>query len=259
MYIVLSPAKNLDEKTTPPPVIPSHAALLEHSDNLMQQLRTLAPQDLAQLMHVSDKIAQLNYTRNQTWQLPFTPDNAKPAIFLFKGDVYEGIDAYNMANSSLDYLQEHLGLLSGLYGLLKPFDLIQPYRLEMGTAFANTRGKNLYEFWQNTITDLLNQRITQSNAKTLVNLASQEYFKSVNTKQLAVPMITPIFKDEKNGQYKIISFYAKRARGLMTRFAAEEKIQRAEDLKAFNLAGYAYNEAASNEKEWVFLRSEQTK
>lgn len=256
MYMLLSPAKNLDEKTPAPIQDFTQPALLGHSEALMQEVRLLAPQDIAGLMHVSDKIALLNYTRNQEWQVPFTLSNAKQAIFLFKGDVYEGIDAYAMNQDAMAYLQSHLGLLSGLYGLLRPLDLIQPYRLEMGTGFANARGKNLYEFWGNEITQLLNQRIEQSNAKTLVNLASQEYFKSVQVKKLAVPMVTPIFKDEKNGQYKIISFYAKRARGLMAKFAAERQITDAEMLKDFNLEGYEFNSAASNEKEWVYLRSE---
>ncbi len=257
MYIVLSPAKNLDEKSIPPTTQYTQATLLDDSNLLMNELRLLAPHELASLMKVSDKIAQLNYTRNQTWQTPFTPENAKQAIFLFKGDVYEGINAYQLNDKSINYLQEHVGLLSGLYGLLKPLDLIQAYRLEMGTPFTNQKGKNLYEFWGDKITNLLNQRLEEASSKTLVNLASQEYFKSVNAKKLAIPMVTPIFKDEKNGQYKIISFYAKRARGLMTHFAAINQIEHAEDLKAFNLEGYAFNSAASNEKEWVFQRSEQ--
>lgn len=225
----------------------------------MQQLRELAPQQIAELMHVSDKIALLNAQRNAEWNTPFTPENAKQAVFMFNGDVYEGMDANTLNTDQIQYLQGRVRLLSGLYGLLRPLDLIQPYRLEMGTAFANLRGKNLYEFWGDIITNLLNDTLAQAGSNTLVNLASQEYFKSVNTKTLRARLITPIFKDEKNGKYKIISFYAKRARGLMVRYAAEHNITDPEMLKNFNYEGYAFNDAASNESEWVFMRSEQIK
>ena len=178
---------------------------------------------------------------------------------MFNGDVYEGIAAETLKPEQIQYLQQHVRLLSGLYGVLRPLDLMQPYRLEMGTAFANTRGKNLYEFWGDIITDLLNDTLGQAGSDILVNLASQEYFKSVNTKKLKARLITPVFKDEKNGKYKIISFYAKRARGLMVRYAAEHNITNPEMLKNFDYEGYAYNAAASNESEWVFMRKEQTK
>ncbi len=212
MFFVLSPAKNLNEKDPAPVSEFTQPDLLAESDILMQQLRELAPQQIAELMHVSDKIALLNAQRNAEWNTPFTPENAKQAVFMFNGDVYEGMDANTLDIGQIRYLQNHVRLLSGLYGLLRPLDLIQPYRLEMGTAFANLRGKNLYEFWGDIITNLLNDTLAQAGSNTLVNLASQEYFKSVNTKKLRARLITPIFKDEKNGQYKIISFYAKRAR-----------------------------------------------
>lgn len=256
MLFVISPAKNLNENQTAPVAAYSQPDLLADAAVLMDELRRLAPQDIAKLMHVSDKIALLNAERNAAWQPPFTPENAKQAVYLFNGDVYEGLAAESLPPAGVDYLQAHLRILSGLYGLLRPLDLIQPYRLEMGTALANPRGKNLYEFWGDTIAEALNRALAEQQTDTLINLASQEYFKSVSGK-LNARLITPVFKDEKNGQYKVISFYAKRARGLMVRYAAEQQISEPEDLKAFDLEGYAYNAAASNEKEWVFLRAEQ--
>ena len=259
MYFLISPAKNLNETHEFTPKFYSTPPLLNHAQELMHTLRQLAPQEIAQLMHVSDKIALLNAERNAVWHTPFTPENAKQAVFMFNGDVYEGIAADTLKPEQIDYLQQHVRLLSGLYGVLRPLDLMQPYRLEMGTAFANTRGKNLYEFWGDKITDLLNQTLKQADSDVLINLASQEYFKSVNTKKLNARLITPIFKDEKNGKYKIISFYAKRARGLMVRYAAEHCITEPEMLKNFDYEGYSFNEAASNEAEWVFMREEQSK
>ena len=259
MFFVLSPAKNLNEKDPSPVSSFTLPDLLPEAEILMQELRQLAPQQIAELMHVSDKIALLNAERNAAWHTPFTPENAKQAVFMFNGDVYEGIAANTLKPEQIDYLQQHVRLLSGLYGVLRPLDLMQPYRLEMGTVFANSRGKNLYEFWGDKITDLLNQTLKQAGSDVLINLASQEYFKSVNTKKLNARLITPIFKDEKNGKYKIISFYAKRARGLMVRYAAEHGITEPEMLKNFDYEGYSFNEAASNEAEWVFMREEQSK
>ena len=259
MFFVLSPAKNLNEKDPSPVSSFTLPDLLPEAEILMQELRQLAPQQIAELMHVSDKIALLNAERNAAWHTPFTPENAKQAVFMFNGDVYEGIAADTLKPEQIDYLQQHVRLLSGLYGVLRPLDLMQPYRLEMGTAFANSRGKNLYEFWGDKITDLLNQTLKQADSDVLINLASQEYFKSVNTKKLNARLITPIFKDEKNGKYKIISFYAKRARGLMVRYAAKHGITDPEMLKNFDYEGYSFNEAASNEAEWVFMREEQSK
>ena len=259
MFFVLSPAKNLNEKDPSPVSSFTLPDLLPEAEILMQKLRQLAPQQIAELMHVSDKIALLNAERNAAWHTPFTPENAKQAVFMFNGDVYEGIAADTLKPEQIDYLQQHVRLLSGLYGVLRPLDLMQPYRLEMGTVFANSRGKNLYEFWGDKITDLLNQTLKLAGSDVLINLASQEYFKSVNTQKLNARLITPIFKDEKNGKYKIISFYAKRARGLMVRYAAEHGITEPEMLKNFDYEGYSFNEAASNEAEWVFMREEQSK
>ena len=259
MFFDLSSAKNLNEKAPAPVKEITQPDLLAEAEILMRQLRELAPQQIAELMHVSDKIALLNAERNAEWHTPFTPDNAKQAVFMFNGDVYEGIAADTLKPEQIQYLQQHVRLLSGLYGVLRPLDLMQPYRLEMGTAFANTRGKNLYEFWGDIITDLLNDTLAQAGSDILINLASQEYFKSVNTKKLKARLIIPVFKDEKNGKYKIISFYAKRARGLMVRYAAEHNITDPEMLKNFDYEGYSFNAAASNESEWVFMRKEQTK
>ena len=200
MFFVLSPAKNLNEKAPAPVKEFTQPDLLAEAEILMRQLRELAPQQIAELMHVSDKIALLNAERNAEWHTPFTPDNAKQAVFMFNGDVYEGIAADTLKPEQIQYLQQHVRLLSGLYGILRPLDLMQPYRLEMGTAFANTRGKNLYEFWGDIITDLLNDTLGQAGSDILVNLASQEYFKSVNTQKLKARLITPVFKDEKNGK-----------------------------------------------------------
>lgn len=202
MLFVLSPAKNLNE-TDPAPIQEfTQPDLLAESEILMDELRRLAPQQIAELMHVSDKIALLNAERNAAWHTPFTPENAKQAVYMFNGDVYEGIDAASLNPEQIRYLQQHVRLLSGLYGLLRPLDLMQPYRLEMGTAFANSRGKNLYEFWGGRITDLLNDTLAANGSDVLVNLASQEYFKSVNPKKLKAKLITPVFKTEKMANTK---------------------------------------------------------
>ena len=257
MYFLLSPAKNLNEKRDFTPKIYSQPPLLEEAEILMNDVRPLAPQQIAELMHVSDKIALLNVERNQQWQPPFTIDNAKQALFMFNGDVYEGIDAYSRSDEEISYIHNHVRILSGLYGILRPLDLMQPYRLEMGTALANTRGKNLYEFWGDIITERLNNTLQCAEDSIVINLASQEYFKAVHPQKLNARIITPVFQDEKDGKYKIISFYAKRARGLMVRYAAQNAIENAEQLKNFDLDGYQYNAAASNENEWIFQRRAQ--
>lgn len=256
MLFLLSPAKNLNEIPDAPITEYSQPALLDQAQLLMNDVRPLAPQQLAELMHISDKIALLNAERNASWHTPFTPENAKAALYMFNGDVYEGIDAYSRTQEQAQYINQHVRILSGLYGLLRPFDLMQAYRLEMGTPLINSRGKNLYDFWENRITDLLNETLLQNHDDVIVNLASQEYFKAVKPKKLKARLITPVFKDEKNGTFKIISFYAKRARGLMVRYAAEQAINDSEQLKNFDLEGYRFNEAASSENEWVFLRRE---
>ncbi|ULJ64221.1 peroxide stress protein YaaA [Wielerella bovis] len=254
MYFLISPAKNLNETHEFTPKFYSIPPLLEQAEILMQDVRPLAPQHIAELMHVSDKIALLNTERNQAWHTPFTPDNAKLALYLFNGDVYDGIAPRSLNDTQISYIHNHVRILSGLYGLLRPLDLMQPYRLEMGTALANSRGKNLYDFWGDLITERLNQTLQCAADNIVVNLASQEYFKAVKPQKLNARIITPVFQDEKDGKFKIISFYAKRARGLMVRYAAENAVENVEDLKHFDLDGYAFNAAASSENEWVFQR-----
>ena len=265
MYFLLSPAKSLNETDAVPVNLGNYYSqpeLIAHSQSLMKVLKSKEPVDLQELMSISDDLAQLNATRNQQWRWsedqPFTDDEsgnkAKPAGYLFDGDVYTGLDMYNMDKETSIYVNEHLGILSGLYGVLKPLDLIQPYRLEMGTKLKNERGDNLYEFWGEEITDVINARMADSEDKVLINLASNEYFKVVKKKAIDANIITPRFEDEKNGQYKVISFYAKKARGLMVKYAADNKLTSAEQLKDFDLAGYYYCIETSDDKTWVFRR-----
>ncbi len=261
MYFLLSPAKSLNEKDAVPVNLGNYYSqpeLIKHSQVLMKNLKAKEPIDLQELMSISDDLAQLNAKRNQDWAWsenePFTDNNAKPAGYLFDGDVYSGLDMYQMDKETAIYVNEHLGILSGLYGVLKPLDLIQPYRLEMGTKLKNERGDNLYEFWGEAVTDAINARMADSDDKVLVNLASNEYFKVIKKKVLNAEIITPRFEDEKNGQYKVISFYAKKARGLMVKYAADNKLTNAEQLKQFDLAGYYYVDELSDDKTWTFRR-----
>lgn len=257
MLMVVSPAKNLDYETPPSTKQSTQPDLLDQAEILMQDLRKLAPQDLSQLMSISDKLGTLNFDRNQAWAQPFTTDNAKQAVLAFNGDVYSGLDAPNFTAADFKYAQKHLRILSGLYGLLKPLDLMQAYRLEMGTKFANQRGANLYEFWGEIVTEALNQQLKKNKSEILLNLASNEYFKVVKPKLLNAEIIAPAFKDWKNGQYKIISFYAKKARGLMAAYVIKNQITDAESLKKFDSDGYYYNTDLSTDKQWVFTRDEQ--
>ena len=263
MYFLLSPAKSLNEKDAVPVNLGNYYSqpeLIEHSQVLMKNLKAKEPIDLQELMSISDDLAQLNAKRNQDWawseNKPFTDNNAKPTGYLFDGDVYSGLDMYHMDKETAIYVNEYLGILSGLYGVLKPLDLIQPYRLEMGTKLKNERGDNLYEFWGEAVTDTINARMADSDDKVLVNLASNEYFKVIKKKALNAEIITPRFEDEKNGQYKVISFYAKKARGLMVKYAADNKLTNAEQLKQFDLAGYYYVDELSDDKTWTFRRDE---
>ena len=254
MLLVISPAKNLDFESPSPTADSTQSDFLEESALLIDELRELAPHDISSLMKISDKLGTLNFERFQDWQPPFNGDNAKQAVMAFNGDVYTGLDAASFDDADLAFAQGHLRILSGLYGLLRPLDLMQAYRLEMGTKFANQRGKNLYEFWGTQITDALNTQLKSLESEVLVNLASNEYFRSVKPKTLQAEIITPVFKDWKVDKYKIISFYAKKARGLMCNYAIKNKIVDAEQLKQFDLAGYVYNEAMSSSNEWVFTR-----
>lgn len=257
MLALISPAKTLDYETALPSSNFTQPRLLDQSEQLIDVCRELSASQLASLMSVSEKIAQLNVARFQDWQTEFDLANARQAIFAFKGDVYTGLDAYALNDAQLDFAQQHLRMLSGLYGLLRPLDLMMPYRLEMGTKLQNPRGSNLYEFWGKRITDLIQQDLQHANSKILLNLASDEYYKAVKESALDAQMIKPVFLDQKNGKYKVISFYAKKARGLMARFVIEQQIQQVEDLKAFNSEGYYFDAENSNSKELVFKREEQ--
>ena len=248
--IVISPAKKLDYASSVESPLTTQPALLEHSKELAQGLKALAPQAVSSLMSLSDKLGALNFERFQEWQTPFTKVNARPAVLAFKGDVYQGLDADSMSDDDLRWAQDHLRILSGLYGLLRPLDLMQAYRLEMGTKFANSRGADLYQFWGDTITDELNK----TDSSVLVNLASNEYFKSVRKKDISARIITPVFMDKKNDSYKIISFYAKKARGLMSSYIIRNRITEVEQIKSFDSDGYCYNAALSEVDKWVFVR-----
>ncbi len=259
MILVLSPAKRLDYETPVATRKFTQPRLLEASARLIERLRELSPADIASLMSLSDPLAALNHARFADWQPPFSPQNAKPAVLAFDGDVYEGLQAATLDAKAMDWLQGHVRILSGLYGLLRPLDLMQAYRLEMGTKLRGTKlqnsvGQDLYAFWGERITDLLKDDLHAGKATVLVNLASEEYFKSVRPQQLDVQVIQPVFEDWKDGRYKIISFFAKRARGLMARYAAEHRSRDVETLKQFDSDGYAFAPEVSDETRWVFRR-----
>ncbi|MEQ4922654.1 peroxide stress protein YaaA [Proteus hauseri] len=256
MLITISPAKTLDYES---PLATTHFTqpeLLKYSQQLISECRKLSPDNIASLMKISDKLAGLNAARFGEWHPDFTPDNARQAILAFKGDVYTGMQAENFSEDDFQFAQQHLRMLSGLYGVLRPLDLMQPYRLEMGIKLENKKGKDLYQFWGDTITDTLNRALEEQGDKILVNLASDEYFKSVNSKKLNAEIIKPVFLDEKNGKYKVISFYAKKARGLMSRFIIQEKLTSKVQLKSFSLEGYQFNSAESEGNTLVFKRAE---
>ena len=257
MLVLLSPAKTLDydsplltKKSTKP-------RYLDDSAELIDGLRKLSVKQVGKLMDISPKLAELNYKRFAEWERDFTKENSRQAILAFTGDVYQRMELEEWGADEFSRAQKQLRILSGLYGVLRPLDLMQAYRLEMGTKFANDRGKNLYAFWSSKVTLLLNQDLKKSGSETVVNLASNEYFSVVKKKELEGELVTPVFKDEKNGKYKIISFYAKKARGMMADFIVREGIQEAGDLKKFKTAGYKYSAKESDGGELVFLRKEQ--
>ncbi len=257
MLIFLSPAKSLDFKTPPHVAAFTRPAFLKQSEALIKQLRKLSPAAIAQLMDLSDPLAQLNFGRYADWSLPFSPDNAKQAVLAFDGDVYDGIDAKTLSADDLDFAQKQVRILSGLYGILRPLDLMQPYRLEMGTKFANQGGKDLYAFWGEQLVDAINAELAEMQRPVAVNLASEEYFKAAVGRKIKGQLIQPVFEDWKAGKYKIISFYAKRARGLMTRFATVNRLTEPESLKDFDYDGYAFEPNVSDEKSWVFRRRQE--
>ena len=256
MLLVVSPAKNLDYDSPLVTETYTQPNLLAHSQELIDRCVKLSPAQISSLMGISDKLAGLNAARFGQWSLPFNQENAKPAVLAFNGDVYTGLDAKSFSAKDFEFAQEHMRILSGLYGLLKPLDLMQAYRLEMGSKLDNLRGSNLYQFWGDIITNEINKALSAKGDNVLINLASNEYFKSIKKKNVNASIITPAFKDWKNGQYKIISFFAKKARGLMARYIIQNKITDSEQLKNFDVAGYQFNQEFSQGNDWVFTRKD---
>jgi hypothetical protein len=256
MLIVISPAKTLDFETVPITKDHSQPEFLKESRQLVSQLKKLTPAEVSSLMKISDKLGTLNFLRFNEWKTPFTLDNSKQALLAFKGDVYTGIDAETLSSQNLKFAQKHLRILSGLYGVLKPLDLIQAYRLEMGVKFENRKGKDLYEFWASKLTDQINQDLKDSKSKYLINLASYEYFRSLQSNDIDARIIVPVFKDYKNGKYKTISFFAKKARGQMSAYIIKNKLKNPEGLKAFNVNGYRFYQSESNESNLIFRRNQ---
>lgn len=254
MLILLSPAKSLDFQT--PPCTPAYTQprFLDAAQPLIDLLRRKSPQDIGSLMAISDTLAALNSGRYQQWSPPFHPGNAKQAVLAFNGDVYTGLAASTLNPIQLEWVQNHVRILSGLYGMLRPLDLIQPYRLEMGTRLANPRGRDLYAWWREALTSHLQDELATQSAAVVVNCASEEYSAAVDLRALRARVVQPVFKDWKNGQYKIISFYAKQARGLFARFAAHRHARQVDELKEFNLEGYRFDAAGSEHDRWVFNR-----
>ncbi|MRI00435.1 peroxide stress protein YaaA [Kriegella sp. EG-1] len=253
MKVVLSPAKSLDFERKLPTEFYTEASFLTEAERLNKLLKKKSAKSLSKLMHISDNLGQLNYERNQEWSLPFTPKDARPAAYAFSGDVYRGMDVYTLPESKIELLQNTIRIISGLYGVLKPLDLIQPYRLEMGTKFAVGKNKNLYEFWRPKIVKILNEEL--ADEELFVNLASNEYFKAIDKKSLKVPVVDIIFKDLKNGEYKTIMTFVKLARGYMSRYIVDTNAKTIDDLKGFDYQGYGFSEAlSSKENELVFVR-----
>ena len=257
MLILLSPAKSLDYESPLLTKQMTQPRLATHSAELINELKVLSPEALGTLMGISPKLAELNHLRFQNYQPTFTLANSRQAILAFTGDVYQGIELAEWTSGDFTAAQKQIRILSGLYGVLRPLDRIQPYRLEMGTKFQNNRGNNIYQFWGSNITELLNKDLKASGSDLVINLASNEYFSSVKPKELHGQLITPVFKDEKNGSFKIISFYAKKARGMMADFIVRNQVQSIEGLKAFNSSGYRFNTEASEDNQLEFLRAER--
>ena len=252
MKIVISPAKSLDFETQLPTNKFTEGVFLQEASKLNGVLKKKTPKKLSELMHISDNLGELNWKRNQEWQLPFSLDNARQAVYAFKGEVYIGLDAYSLSEDKINQLQNKLRILSGQYGVLKPLDLMQPYRLEMGTKLKVGSKENLYQYWGDKITKELNSELADNEI--FVNLASNEYFRVIKVNLLKVPVITPVFKDYKNGKLKVISFFAKKARGLMVRYILDNAIENIDGIKLFNSEGYAFDANLSSDKELVFTR-----
>ncbi len=254
MLLVISPAKSLDFDSAPPTRKHSQPAFLPDSQALVDRLKDLGPGEISDLMHISTKLGELNCDRFNEWSPPFTRKNAKQAVLAFKGDVYMGMEAWNFSERDFTWAQRRVRILSGLYGLLKPLDLIQPYRLEMGTALANPRGRDLYAFWSERLTDTLRCELDAHRTRTLVNLASNEYWNAVDPARLDARLVTPVFKDLKNGRYMFVSFFAKKARGAMVSFVVRNRIDTVKGLKDFDWQGYRFSHEQSSADELVFLR-----
>lgn len=254
MIIVISPAKSLYERCPIDFEKYTEVDFLPEAEKIVSILKKKKPAQLARLMDISPKLAELNFQRFQAWSLPFTPENSWQAVLMFNGDVYQGLKAETFTDTEFGIAQQKLRILSGVYGLLKPLDLIQPYRLEMGTNLPVARKKNLYDFWKVKITTKINQELAQTDQKLLINLASNEYFSALDTRKLNARVITPSFKENKDGKYQIVSFFAKKARGLMSRFIIQNNISDPEEMKAFDLEGYYFNNQLSGENDWVFTR-----
>ena len=257
MKIVISPAKSMDFDAPAIIKIHSQGVFYKDSQKLINIIKRKSVLQISKMMTLSEKLSMLNVARYKEWQLPFTENTAKQAILAFMGDVYIGLDAETLTDEGFSFAQEHLRILSGLYGIIKPLDLIMPYRLEMGIKLKTPAGTNLYHFWGEKLTDALNDEMAQDSAKILLNLASNEYFKAIKPKKLDAKIITPIFKDKKNGKYKVISFFAKKARGMMVRYIIDHKITDVQAIKEFDMAGYYFSLEESNATDWVFLREEQ--
>jgi len=254
MILILSPAKTLDFESPPPRRSCAQPEFLDDAEELVNKLRRLSKQQLSALMGISDELTERNARRYRDWQRPFTKENARPAVLAFQGDVYQGLAAESFSKADLDFAQKHLRILSGLYGVLRPLDLMQPYRLEMGTKLSTRRGKDLYAFWGSRITESLNEALSGQAQNVLVNLASNEYFKAVRNTELDGRIVTPVFKEKKGDGYRVVAFFAKKARGRMAGFAIHNRITDPEDLKGFSEEGYRFHENLSSENEWVFTR-----
>ncbi|MEZ6044637.1 MAG: peroxide stress protein YaaA [Planctomycetaceae bacterium] len=254
MLALISPAKRLEEAPQQLKLELTQPALLSQTEQLIQKLKKCSVKKLQALMDISSDLAELNYDRYQNWSLPFTKENATPAILTFNGEVYQGMNPKEFNTSDHRYAQNHLRILSGLYGVLRPLDLMQPYRLEMGTEISIGRRKNLYEFWGSTITDEINQALSESGSDLLINLASQEYFNAIQPKRIAGDIITPVFKEEKNGKLRVLGMFAKKARGMMVNHLIRNRVKTLDDLKEFQQAGYCYDEALSKGNQLIFVR-----
>jgi len=254
MIVILSPAKTLNEKPQEYAFNPTTPGFLDESQILVNKLQKQSIKSLESLMSINRKIARTNQERYKSWELPFTPENAKPAVYLFRGEVYIGLDATSLDPSDMEFAQDHLRILSGMYGLLRPWDLMRPYRLEMGTALKIKRKKNLYEFWGSKLGDTLTKTSESHQHKVIINLASAEYFRSIQPETFKIPIIKPTFKENRGGSLKSISVYAKRARGLMARYIIENRLEEPEGIKSFNIDGYQFSSKDSDRKEWVFVR-----